>query len=63
MARTKIGRCSLRQPAPERGFHRNEPLLFEIVQRIDEILWIIRRFAHALHKGVPAPTSAKLRFP
>lgn len=34
----------------QRGFHRNEPLLLEIVQRINEILRNICRFAYALHK-------------
>src|SRR5207248_10112749 len=30
-----------------------EPLLVEIVQRIDEVLWNIRRFAYSLQKAFP----------
>jgi len=45
---SRVRRCSI-----QRRFHRHEPLLIEIVQRIDEILWNICRFAHALHKAFP----------
>jgi len=33
----------------QRGFHQNKPLLVEIVQRIDEILWNICRLPYPLH--------------